>query len=54
MTHFSIAVEIQAPPDRVWAVLRDIERWPEWTPAVTSNQRVDRGPLALGSRVHRR
>lgn len=51
MTHFSITVEIHAPPDRVWAVLRDIERWPEWTPTVTSIQRVNRGPLAVGSRA---
>lgn len=51
MTHFSMTVEIQAPPDRVWAVMSDIERWPEWTPTVTSIQRVDRGPLAIGSRA---
>jgi uncharacterized protein YndB with AHSA1/START domain len=51
MTLFSVAVDIQASPDRVWAVMSDIERWPEWTPTVTSIQRLDRGPLAIGSRV---
>ncbi len=51
MTQFSISVEIQASSDRVWGVLYDIERWPEWTPTVTSIQRVDRGPLAVGSRA---
>ena len=50
---FSITTEIDAPPDVVFAVMTDIERWPEWTPTVT---RIDRlgdtgGPLALGSRV---
>src|SRR4030095_8376286 len=31
VTHFSISVHIKATPDRVWAVMLDIERWPEWT-----------------------
>jgi carbon monoxide dehydrogenase subunit G len=52
---FSVTVEIPAPPDRVWAVLADIERWPEWTPTVTRIQRLDRGPLArLTRRLNQR
>ena len=50
-SYFGVTIEIPAPPDRVWAVMADIERWPEWTPTVTQIQRLDRGPLAVGSRA---
>ena len=43
-------IHIEAPADVVWAVTEDIERWPEWTPTVTSARRLDGGPFGLGSR----
>ena len=46
----SISVEINAPADRVWAVIRDAERWPEWTPSVTKVTLLD-GELRLGARA---
>jgi len=49
MTDFRIEVEIQARPDRVWAIMRDVERWPEWTPTVTSVRFLDGKSLAVGS-----
>jgi uncharacterized membrane protein len=49
VTAFSVAVNINAPPQRVLAVLCDVERWPEWTSTVTQVQRLDRGPFAVGS-----
>jgi hypothetical protein len=39
------AVEIQAPPDIVWQVMSDIDRWPEWTPTV---RRVERDASSPG------
>lgn len=43
------AIYIEAPPEAVWAVTEDVERWPEWTPTVTSVARMDAGPFRLGS-----
>jgi hypothetical protein len=51
MTHLSTTIDIQAASDRVWAALRDIECWPEWTPTVISVRPLDAGPLAVGNRA---
>jgi uncharacterized membrane protein len=51
MTHFQSTIDIQAPADRVWATLRDIERWSEWTPTIISIRPLDSGPIAVGTRA---
>ena len=50
---FSITTDIDASTDLVFAVLTDIERWPDWTPTVTRVEILDRTapPLAIGSRI---
>ena len=44
------SVEIDAPPQLVWDVFSHVERWPEWTPSVTSLVGRDGPALAVGRR----
>jgi uncharacterized membrane protein len=44
-----VSVNIDAPPQQVFAVLCDVERWPEWTSTMISVQRLQSGPFVVGS-----
>ena len=45
------AIEIEAPPAKIWAVLMDVEHWPEWTSTMTSARRLEPGAFTVGSRT---
>ena len=44
-------IDVPATAQRVWAVLLDVERWPQWTPSMTAVQLLTPGPLAMNSQV---
>lgn len=49
--HFEKSVEIDAPPQRVWDVLSDLEAWPRRIETVDSVEVLTPAPIGAGSRV---
>jgi len=45
------SVAVAAEPDRAWAVLSDLERWPERIATYEEVRRLDDGDLRVGSRA---
>ena len=49
--HFEKAIEIDAPQQRVWDVLTDIEAWPQRIETVDEVELLTPAPIAKGSKV---
>jgi ribosome-associated toxin RatA of RatAB toxin-antitoxin module len=41
-----------AEPSRLWAVVSDVEKWPEWIEVYEEVRRARHGDLALGDSAH--
>jgi hypothetical protein len=44
-------IDVVAPVERGWVVLREVTSWPECVSTLTSVRRLDDGPYAVGSRI---
>ena len=51
MRNFAITVDVDAPPERVWQVISDLDHWHEWTDSVSSVKRINGGPFAVGTMI---
>jgi hypothetical protein len=51
MTRFARSIQIEAPAAEVWAATMEVETWPAWASQFARLERMDGGPLALGSKV---
>ncbi len=50
MSEFTERILIDAPPERVWAVLADIGLIARWNPGVVESSRLTAGPVEIGAR----
>ncbi|HEX4019019.1 MAG TPA: SRPBCC family protein [Frankiaceae bacterium] len=46
---YRASIVIEAPVERVWNVLMDVEKWPDWSPTMTSVKRLESGMFRPGS-----
>lgn len=47
MTNVERTIHIEAPAADVWRVIKDVERWPEWTASVHRLKRLDNGEFGV-------
>lgn len=48
---YRVTISIDTSPEKVWDVISDVERWPEWTPTMSEIHRPGTGRLQVGSKA---
>jgi carbon monoxide dehydrogenase subunit G len=48
---FESSIDINAPAEKVWALIDKLEEWPQWMPSIKKIERVSKGPLTVGSQL---
>jgi carbon monoxide dehydrogenase subunit G len=48
---FSASAVINAPPEKVFALVDDLEGWPRWIPSIKQIEKITEGPLQEGSQI---
>ncbi|MDD5092943.1 MAG: SRPBCC family protein [Dehalococcoidia bacterium] len=48
---FNASTEIDATPDKAWALVSNFEEWPQWIPQLKKVAKVSDGPIGVGSQL---
>jgi uncharacterized membrane protein len=48
---FESSIEINAPAEKVWAMIDKLEEWPQWMPSIKNIERLSKEPLTVGSQL---
>jgi uncharacterized membrane protein len=48
---FESSIDINAPAEKVWALVDKLEEWPQWMPSIKKIERLSEGPLTVGSQL---
>jgi len=48
---FESSIDINAPAEKVWALIDKLEEWPQWMPSIKRIERLSKEPLTVGSQL---
>ncbi len=48
---FRSSVVIDAPPEKVFSLVDNLEEWPQWIPSIKRIEKLSDGPLKEGSQI---